>query len=133
MHFHFRPFSDKPNDLIFFKSLKTLLWAVFWPSLLLFLSQKNFSKKLGSVTWAPMIITSCTIFKWRLCPLQVCLIYLKESWNKEKNYFALKALFVLELPNFNFWDIEMSWHHQMPKHETRNIFYWKNWEVNTVW
>ena len=23
----------------------------------------------------------------------------------------------------------MSWRHQMPKHETRNTFYWITWEV----
>ena len=30
-------------------------------------------------------------------------------------------------------DIQMSWRHQMPKHESQNTFYWITWEVNTVW
>ena len=34
---------------------------------------------------------------------------------------------------FKFPDIQVSWRHQMPKHETGNIFYWITWEVNTVW
>ena len=33
---------------------------------------------------------------------------------------------------FNILDTQMSWCHQMPKHETWNT-YWITWEVNTVW
>ena len=53
--------------------------------------------------------------------------------NKKKCFhFTSKVLFVLEIIKFNFSDIQMSWRHQMSKHETRNIFYRITWEVNTV-
>ena len=68
--------------------------------------------------------------------LLVCFVSLKESTcETRKNifYFTSKSLFVLEIIKFNFSDIQMSWRHQMPKHEARNKFHWINWEVNTVW
>ena len=58
-------------------------------------------------------------------------------WNKENVFcFTLKARFVLEIfkfkPTFN-QVIQISWRHQMPKHETRNTFYRITWEVDAVW
>ena len=29
-------------------------------------------------------------------------------------------------------DVQVLWSHKMPKHETRNTFYWITWKVNTV-
>ena len=47
---------------------------------------------------------------------------------------SLRRLFsLLRYSDFNFSDIQMSWRHQVLKHETRNTFYWITWEVNTVW
>ena len=34
--------------------------------------------------------------------------------------------------DFRILDFQISWHHQMPLHKTRNTFYWITWEVNTV-
>ena len=34
--------------------------------------------------------------------------------------------------NFRISDILVSWRHQIPKHKTRNTFYWIIWEVNTA-
>ena len=49
---------------------------------------------------------------------------LKEHlWNKKKKFFIwLQKLL----------DIQTLWHHQMPKHKTRNTYYWITWEANTV-
>ena len=54
-------------------------------------------------------------------------------WNKVKCF-----LFRFEF-SFRSWDnqiqtfTQMSWQHQMPKHETRSTFYWITWEGNPVW
>ena len=34
--------------------------------------------------------------------------------------------------NFRILDFQISWRHLMPKHKTRNTFYWITWEVITV-
>ena len=34
--------------------------------------------------------------------------------------------------NFRILDIQISWRCQVPKHKTRNAFYWITWELNTV-
>ena len=34
--------------------------------------------------------------------------------------------------NFRILDILVSWHHQMPKHKTRNTFFWITWKVNSL-
>ena len=31
---------------------------------------------------------------------------------------------------FRILDVQISWHHQMPKYKIRNIFYWITWKVN---
>ena len=39
--------------------------------------------------------------------------------------------------NFRILDIQIFWCHQMPKHKTRNTFYWITWNqtqyVNEIW
>ena len=57
--------------------------------------------------------------------LLVCFSRLKES-NCEtwKNVFFSQMLFSFsKKSNFGILDIQISLHHQMPKHKTRNIFY----------
>ena len=68
--------------------------------------------------------------------LPVYFLCLKGSTLKtRKNVFiSLRKFFLfLRSSSFNFSDIQMSWRHQMSKHETRNILYGITWEVNTVW
>ena len=55
---------------------------------------------------------------------------------KQENMFFIslrKHFSFLRQSDCNFSDIQVSWRHQMPKHEIRNKFYWITWEVNTVW
>ena len=33
---------------------------------------------------------------------------------------------------FRNLDIQISWRHEVPKHKTRNTFYWITWEVNSL-
>ena len=48
-------------------------------------------------------------------------------------FISLQKLFLLSRKsNFSILVIQISWYHQMPKHETRSTFYWKTWEVNMV-
>ena len=66
--------------------------------------------------------------------LLVCFLCLKESTcENRKNvfYFTSKAFFILEKKFFILLDFQILWCHQMPKHKTRNTFYWITWEVNT--
>ena len=56
----------------------------------------------------------------------VSFLCLKESTCETKKnvfYFTSKALFVFEIIKFNLSNIQMSRGHQMPEHETRNIFH----------
>ena len=67
--------------------------------------------------------------------LLVYFLHLKESTCETKRnvfYFISKALFILEKIKFRILDIQISWHHQMPKLKTRNRFDWITWEVNTI-
>ena len=67
--------------------------------------------------------------------LLIYFVCLKESTCKTRTnvvHLASKPLFVLEIMRNNFSEIQMSWHHQMSKHEKRNTFY-ETWEVNTAW
>ena len=43
-YFHFTPFPDKTNVLIFFKNMETLFRGHFWPHLVIF-ANRAFSKK----------------------------------------------------------------------------------------
>ena len=65
--------------------------------------------------------------------LLVCFACLKEStFETKKNVF----FFYFE-SSFSSWDNQiltsLILKCQMPKHETRNTFYWITWEVNTTW
>ena len=67
--------------------------------------------------------------------LLTCFVCLKKnSFRIKKSFlFHLKDSFFHSWDNQIFSDIWMSWRHQIPKHETRNIFYWITWEVNIFW
>ena len=68
--------------------------------------------------------------------LLICFVCLKETiCETRKNVFFLlwKLFSFLRQSNFKFSDIQVSWYHQMPKHESRITFYRITWEVNTVW
>ena len=39
----------------------------------------------------------------------------------------------LKKSSFRILDIQIRWRHQMPRHKTRNRFYWITLEVNTVY
>ena len=56
------------------------------------------------------------------------------TWETCKNvfYFTSKLFSFSRTSNFSILDIRISWRHQMPKHKTRDTFYWITWEVNTV-
>ena len=58
----------------------------------------------------------------------------KHLWNMEKCVlFHFKSSFrSRENPILKILDIQISWRHQMPKHEPRNTFYWITWKVDTV-
>ena len=48
-------------------------------------------------------------------------------------FISLQNLFPFSRKsNFRTLDIQISWHHQMPTHKTRNTLCWITWEVNTV-
>ena len=44
--------------------------------------------------------------------------------NNEKCFLISFQKLFSSWDNFKFSDIQISWHHQMPKYETRNTFYW---------
>ena len=65
-----------------------------------------------------------------------CMSKRQDLWNKENCFlFHFKGSFHFQklLSNFKFSDIQMSWRHQLRKHETRSTFYRITWEVNTAW
>ena len=92
-----------------------------------------------------LLLTSCNINYPRKNPiclkvvsatfLLVCFVCLTESVCEMRKMFFIslwKLFLFLRYTNFKFSDIQMSWCHQMPKHETRTTFYWITWKVNTV-
>ena len=102
----------------------------------------DFSKGTVRVLWFYLFYCNINI-KWpkmlkvvSATFLLVSFVCLKESTletRKNAFYFTSKALFILEIIKFKVLGIQISWRHQMPKHETWNIFYWITWEVNAVW
>ena len=72
-YFHFRPFSDEINDLLFFKSPKTLFGdgLTFW----VFSQKYWFFQIISSYhIWVPPVLTSSTVSKkanerilWKVC------------------------------------------------------------------
>ena len=75
-YFHFRPFSDKTNDVVFLKISKTLPLCHFW-LFKNFLGMRTFPQKLGSVIseqiWTSNLMHNTLNFFWRL-------IYEKFVW-----------------------------------------------------
>ena len=54
-----------------------------------------------------------------------------ETW--KMFFISLQKLFSFSRKsNFRILYIKISWRHRMPKHETRNTFYWITWEVNSL-
>ena len=48
-------------------------------------------------------------------------------------FISLQKLFLFsQKSNFRNLDSQISWRHEMPKHKTRNVFYWITWEVNSL-
>ena len=67
--------------------------------------------------------------------LLVCFSSLKESTYETRKMFFISLRKLFSFPrksNFRFLDYQILWRYQMPKHKTRNTFYWITWEVNTV-
>ena len=69
--------------------------------------------------------------------LLVCFSILKEStcetWKKNFNSLDLILFLLSATLNFSILEIQISWRHQMPKHRTRNTFYWIICEANKVY
>ena len=77
------------------------------------------------------------ILKGFVCYICARLFYMskrEQLWNKEKCFlFHFESTFrPWDNSNFKFSDIQMLWRHQMPKHETQNIYWWTTCEVNIV-
>ena len=54
-------------------------------------------------------------------------------WNGKTFFISPQKLFSFSRKsNFKILDTQVSWHHQMPMHKTRNTFYWITWEINLV-
>ena len=65
----------------------------------------------------------------------VCTYLLKASFSETTKmfYISLPRLFsLLRKLKFEILDVQVSWRHQMPKHETRKRFHWIIWEVNSL-
>ena len=60
--------------------------------------------------------------------LLVCFLCLKENTCELGKMLLLhfKSSFFSRKPNFRFLDIQILWCYQVPKHKTRNTFYWIN-------
>ena len=96
-----------------------------------------FHKKLVTKIWSISLI-----LEWKLALkvvsakfLLVCFLSLKESTCETKKnvfYFILKAFLFSRKSNFRILDIQISWRHQMPNHQTGNTFYWITWEVKGI-
>ena len=58
----------------------------------------------------------------------------KQLWNKQMFHISLLKLFLfLRKLNFRILDIQISWHHQLPKHKTRITFYYITCLVLHAW
>ena len=48
-------------------------------------------------------------------------------------FISVQKLFLFSRKwDFRILDFQISWHHEMPKHEKRNTFYWIIWKINKV-
>ena len=66
------------------------------------------------------------IFKGCVCYVLAslfCMSKREHSWNKEKCFLFHFENSFRSWDNFNFSDIQMTWRHQMPKHETQNTLH----------
>ena len=98
-----------------------------------FLSQINYSLRFRSASVIKPSLSRTKSFK------NTFFLYCINEWSNitveirnSKSVNAFKQLIKCK-KNDRYWDIQMSWHNQMPKHETRNTYYWITWEANTVW
>ena len=59
----------------------------------------------------------------------------RDHLKNQENYFLFhfEGFFNLWEWIFKFSNIQISWRHEMPKHEKWNRFYWITWKVNTAW
>ena len=65
-YFHFTPFPDKTNVLIFFKNMETLFRGHFWPHLVIFANRafsKKKKKKFRCVTYISIWATNMQGFR----------------------------------------------------------------------
>ena len=73
---------------------------------------------------------------WWMHSLKGCVRYIFASLflkQRKKIFISLQKLFLSSRKsNFRILSIQISWRHQMLKHETRNRLYWTTWEVNTI-
>ena len=75
---------------------------------------------------------------FKVCVHYICAILylsLNESTCQTRKmcFSSLQKLFSLsKKSNFRILHFQISWHHQMLKHKTRNTFHWITWELNTV-
>ena len=59
--------------------------------------------------------------------------------SKREHFWDEKKCYLFHFgSSFCSWDnqimtFQISWHHKMPKHKTRNTFLWITWKVNTVY
>ena len=140
----------KTSDSIFLKRIKTTFTWSFWVHLFdkwrtnfscFFFFHKNPSVISLQSTFSHTVrpnfpknpeslkVVSATFFL-------VCFVYLKENTYETRKsvfYFTSKTLFILEIVKFYLFRYSNDMTSSMPKHETRNTYYWKTWEVNIVW
>ena len=86
--------------------------------------------KIATQGWYEIIIKGCAryIFASFLQVQKRALVKLGKMF-----FILLQKFFSFSRKsNFSILDIQISWRYQMPKHKTRNTFYWITWEVNTA-
>ena len=100
-----------------FRSLGNKVWALLTPF-------HSFIRFFNFVSYFDIV----QVFKGCVCYIFTslfCKSKREDLWNKKKCF-----LFHLE-SSFRSWDNQGR--HQLPRHETRNAFFWITWEVDTVW
>ena len=98
---------------------KSLVWALLFLLLLMLLFLLSLLAIRGShcVVFCNLEtkLPECNFKKVREC----CWLVREKSGNSVFHFFVETL-------------IQITWHHQMPKHKKENIFYWIIWEVNTA-
>ena len=67
--------------------------------------------------------------------LLFCFVSLNKTTCETRKMFfiPLQKLFLfLRKSKFRILQIQISWHHQIPKYKERKTFYWITWKVNTI-